>query len=90
MTTKYSIARYRAEARREPFAVELDSGDTLAILPPKSASVLELDPSLSTAEVLKRLAGDSYQALVDAVGDEDASVLVAVMKDMQKHFGLGG
>ncbi|WP_242882577.1 hypothetical protein [Actinomadura litoris] len=90
MTTNYSMARYRAEARREPFPLELDNGDILAIVPPKSGKVLELTPALSTDEVLRRLCGDSYDALVAAVGEEDAGVLVAIMKDMQKHFGLGG
>ncbi|MEU6033970.1 hypothetical protein ABZ801_01030 [Actinomadura sp. NPDC047616] len=90
MSKTYRLAQYRREAKREPFTLELDDGTCITVNPPSGGSVLQLDPSKSTREVLRLLAGDSYQALVDALADDDASVLVAVLRDMQVHFGLGG
>ncbi|MCW2904929.1 MAG: hypothetical protein JWO67_7194 [Streptosporangiaceae bacterium] len=86
----FALARYRAEAVHRPFELIIDADKSICIQPPKTADVIEMDASTPTREVLRLLTGDQYEPLVEAIGDEDAGVLIAILKDMQEHFGLGG
>jgi hypothetical protein len=87
---QYSLAQYRAEAKKEPFELDLGDGKVITIPPPTGTTLLDLDSAFTTRAVMEHLAGDQYDALLEILGDEDGGVLVAVVKAMQKHFGLGG
>lgn len=84
------LAQYRAEATKGPFVLELDDDNTLTIPAPNGNVLLQMDTIFTTDGILRKLAGDHYDAVLEAVGGEDGAVLIALMKDMQRHWGLGG
>ena len=86
----YSMARYRAEATKGPFVLELDEGKTLTIPAPTGNGLLDLDGVFTTSTYLQKLAGDQYDALLEAIGEEDGGILAEIVRDMQRHWGLGG
>lgn len=88
--SRKTLADYRAEARREAFELPIDDDTVITIQPPSGNVLLDLDSAFTTRAVLQHLTGDQYETLIAAIGDEDGAVLLAVMKDMQRHFGLGG
>jgi hypothetical protein len=85
-----TLADYRKEAKREPFTLPLDDNRVIVIKPPTGATLMDLDTAYTTRAVLKLIVGDQYDELIEAIGEEDGAVLMAIGKDMQKHFGLGG
>jgi len=40
-------------------------------------------------DLLRDLLGDQYDAVMEVLGGEDFAVMVAFMRDLGEHFGLG-
>jgi hypothetical protein len=87
--TTYSLARYRAEAKREPFELVIDSSSSVVIVQPSGEDLLAAEQATSSREAIKILAGDQYEELMKVLGAEPAGVLKAVIADIRDHFGLG-
>ncbi len=85
----YSLAKYRAEAKGEPFVLDVDESTTITVPRPTGAVLMDVEEATSSRQIIKLLAGDQAEEFLKIVGDEDYTVLQAVATDMQKHFGLG-
>lgn len=85
--TIYKLDQYRAESKVTPFVLDT-GGHTIVIPPPTGEAVLTIGetPSFETRRLFKLLCGDEFDIVWDAVKDEPASVLVALLNDMGKHF----
>ena len=84
----YRFDRYVAEARAEPFVLELAGGEQISIPAPDGDTVLEIEESRSSRRTLELLCGDEYERVRELVGGAPASVLTALVSDMVEHFGL--
>lgn len=87
--TTYSLPRYRAEAKKEPFELVIDKNTSIVIAQPSGEDLLAAEQATSSREAIKILAGDQYHELMKALGAEPAGVLKAVIADIRDHFGLG-
>jgi len=93
----YSLARYREEAAGDPFRLELDDGEILEIPRPTGAVMMSISERYADADqnppnvrdLLRDLLGDQYDAVMEVLGGEDFAVMVAFMRDLSNHFGLG-
>lgn len=94
----YSLARYREEATGDPFRLELDGGEILEIPRPTGAVMMSISERYADAtdqnppnvqDLLRDLLGDQYDAVMEVLGGEDFAVMVAFMRDLGEHFGLG-
>lgn len=85
----YSLAKYRAEAKGEPFHLDVDEDTTITVLRPTGDVLMDVEEATSSRQIIKLLAGKQSDALLSAIGPEDYTVLQGVAEDMQKHFGLG-
>jgi hypothetical protein len=87
-----SLDRYRAEVKGEPFVLWLDDDEKLEIPRPNGDQMFAAEEAYRTGtsrDVIKALCADQAGAFLDAVGKEDASVVMSIAQDMQKHFNLG-
>ena len=88
----YSIDRYRAEAKGEPFVIWLDEDKSIEIARPTGDQMFAAETAQNVGtsrDVLVAICGDKAEEFLAALGPEDAAVLMAVTKDMQEHFGMG-
>lgn len=88
----YSVAKYRAEAKGEPFVLELDNDESLTIPRPSGEQMMDAEEAIalgSSRAILEAICGEKTDALLEAVGSEDYKVLRAVSNDIAKHFSLG-
>lgn len=88
-TKKYQLARYRAEAAKAPFELIVDDKTTISIPPPSTDVVLQVTETGNVREQLRLLAGDQYERLMKAIGDEPGSILKPLLRDLTEHFNLG-
>jgi hypothetical protein len=85
-----SLADYAAEARRDPFVLDLGNGQTVSIPQPTWSQIEQIgDTAVTTADVLRLLAGDVYPQLQVALADVPAPVVDKLLADMRVQFGLG-
>lgn len=87
-----SLARYREEAKGDPFVLWLDDDEKIEIPRPSADQMFEAEESFyagATRAGLRAFCGDQAEAFLDAIGKEDAAVMMQIAKDMQEHFGLG-
>lgn len=84
-----SLARYRAEAKGEPFVLWIDDDEKLEVPRPTGDVMFELEEARTSKEVIGLLAGDQADRLIEVLGAEDFAVMKAVSDDMREHFGLG-
>lgn len=87
MATTYKLDQYRKECKIEPFV--LDTGEQQIIIqPPTGESMLEIsETSIYDGRLLlRRICRDQFDAVWDAVKDEPAPVLLALLKDLGQHF----
>ena len=89
MPKKYSLADYRSQASKAPFPFEVDEGKVIEISPPTAETTLDVTATTDLREQLRLIAGDKYEALMDAIGDEQGAILKPLLADITKHFGLG-
>lgn len=85
----FSLVKAKAEARGEPFPLDLDAETTVLIPRPTGGDVFALEETNSSRETLTILCGDHADAVFDALDDADFEVMGELSKAMQKHFGLG-
>lgn len=88
MAKSYSLARYRTEAKKEPFVIDLGDGEQIVIPQPSGADLLEVEKAKTSEEVLQILCGKDYDRLLEIVKGEDAGVLKAISRDLRDHFRL--
>ncbi|MDT0302898.1 hypothetical protein [Streptomonospora wellingtoniae] len=89
---RYSIARYVSEATREPFDLELSDETVVKIPQPTTAEMDGIASVASTREVLDRLAEtpEDAEKVYAELADAPAGAVMALVKDIREHFGLGG
>jgi hypothetical protein len=86
----FSLDRYRAEAKGEPFVLWLDDEHSIEIPRPTGDTIMDVEQASNSREIITLLCADKADEFLAAVGKEDAGVLKAVSIDMQEHFGIGG
>lgn len=86
----HSLARYRSEAKGEPFVLWLDDDKKIEIARPSGDVLMDVEQATSSREILTLLCGDQADEFFAAVGKEDFAVMKAIGDDIQEHFGLGG
>lgn len=89
--TVYKLDKYRAEAKVDPYEIELSEGHTLSIPPPNAETMMAIGeiPLNEGRRMLELLCGEQHDELWAAVAWEPASVVTSIVVDMMKHFGLG-
>lgn len=88
---RYSLAQYATEATREPFPLELTDGTEVKIPQPKYGAVKHFKDGVDLDSVIRALVSEEDAELILADLDEyPADVAVALSRDIQEHFGLGG
>lgn len=85
----YDLKKYIYEATKQPFPLQVDDETVIEIPPPSVNVILDLPGEEDPREAIRLMAGDSYDALIEAIGDQPAGVLKPIMSDMKDHFGLG-
>ena len=88
----FSLDRYRAEAKGDPFELWLDADKSIVVQRPTGDQMFKAEEAFrsgTSRQALEAMCGDQAQELLDALGPEDAAVLRAVAEDLQSHFGLG-
>lgn len=88
----FSLDRYRAEAKGEPFELWLDDEKSIKVDRPTGDQMFEAEEAFRTGtskQALEALCGNKATELLEVLGSEDAAVLRAVATDIQEHFGLG-
>lgn len=85
----FSLDRYRAEAKGEPFVLWLDDDHSIEIPRPSGDTLMDVEEASNSREIISMLCGDKAGEFLAVVGKEDFAILQAVSKDMQEHFGLG-
>lgn len=88
-----SLARYRSEVKGDPFVLWLDDDETITIPRPTGDQMFEAEEAFragTSKDVIRAFCGpDLSGPFLDAVGKEDASVVMKIAEDMQKKFNLG-
>lgn len=84
-----SLARYRAEAKGDPFVLEVDDSTTITIPRPSGGVLMDVEEAGSSRKIIELLAGDQAAALLEICETEDFSVMQGIAADMMGHFGLG-
>lgn len=87
----YKLDRYRSEANLDPYDLEVTEGDVISIPPPNVETLIAIGetPVTDGRRMLQLLCGDQYDRIWAALSQEPGSVLVAIVKDMVRHFGVG-
>lgn len=85
----YSLKKYRAEAKGEPFVLDVDENSSITIPWPTVETTLAVQDAESEREGLEALCGEQAKKILDLVGDDNYLVLQGLVNDMLKHFGLG-
>lgn len=86
----YKLDQYRAECDIEPFV--LDTGaDQIVIAPPTGEVLLQIAEAgvYDVRKLMELLCRDQYEVVWAAVKDEDAGVVVNLMRDLVEHFMIG-
>lgn len=85
-----SLSQYRKEADVKPFVLEVDDSTSITIQPPDGDAFLSLgEVQMNDAHgMLSLLCGDQYEEVMDVLGKEPGPVLLAVVQDMARKFGL--
>lgn len=88
-TKKYQLAAYRQAALKPDFELDLGEGESIVIRQPDVSEVCDLNGMTDPREVLKLLAKDEYEPLMEAISGEPGGVIQSLIDDLVKHFGLG-
>lgn len=84
----FKFSKYRAEADRPPFDLELEDGTVISIPVPDGDTTFEIEEAGTSREMLTLMCGDQADAVFELIGPENGTVIRALAKDMSKHFGL--
>ncbi len=87
----FSLVKAKAEARGEPFPLDLDADTTVLIPRPTGGTLFDIEEATTSREVLALLVGDGdhADAVFAALDDADFEVIGELADAMKKHFGLG-
>jgi len=88
----FSFEKARAEAKGEPFVIDVNPETQITIARPTADQIFEVEEAMRRSDsrgILRAFCGDTADQFLALVGPEDAGVLKAVSEAMQKHFGLG-
>lgn len=89
----FKLDQYIAEAKVDPFVLDLGEGNTVSLSVPTSDVLVEVTetPVNQTRRILMLLCGeDQFDQVWVAVRDLPASVLQNLLLDMLRHFDLLG
>jgi hypothetical protein len=78
-----------AEAAAAPYELELPDGSTISVPPVSVAAWDRIGEADSSGDVVRVLAGDHAQQIIDACAGAPAVVLRNLSAEMVKAFGLG-
>lgn len=84
----YKLSKYRAEAKTEPFPLEVDENETLLIPVPDSDTVLDIEEAGSSRRMLELMCGEHSDRVFELIGPEPGSVITDLARDMARHFGI--
>lgn len=87
-TKTFKFDQYLKEAEKPPFMLEISEDEILEIPAPDGDTVMEIEEARSSRTTLKLLSGEHSARVLELVGDAPASVLVELVQDMTKYFGL--
>ncbi len=90
---RFSLANARAEAKGEPFVIDVAPDITISIEPPTVDQLFEMQDGVRSEDVratLKGLCGDAYPAVMGEIGNDQSVVLEQLSEALVAHFGLGG
>lgn len=82
---------YVAEASKPPFKIPVSDDRTIEIGAPTGGQVMDLQRAEQRGdleEMLRILCGDSADEVLELLRDAPAGVMMALLPDMTKHFGL--
>lgn len=88
MSKTFKFSQYLKEAEKPPFVLEVSEDETLEISAPDGDTVMEIEEAHSSRTTLRLLSGEHSARVLELVGEAPASVLVGLVQDMTKHFGL--
>lgn len=88
MSKTYSLAKYRDEATKQPFELDLGDGEILKLRQPSVDDVIDLNGMSDVRSQLQIIAKDDYDLLMTAIGDLPGAALQPLMDDVMRHFGL--
>jgi hypothetical protein len=85
-----SIADFGASAAREPYELDLGGGNVVAIPHPTGDTWWRLLPEAhSYQDVLRVLAGEHAEAILEALAPLPVGALTGLVTDMREYFLLG-
>ena len=87
---KYRLDGYRKAAKKEPFILVVDDETEISIKAPSNRASLAAS-KISEEDLegqLRIVFGESYDEVMEAIGDDTAEVLSAILKDVSDHFGV--
>ena len=85
----FSLDRYRAEVKGEPFVLWVDDETKIEVQRPTGDQIFAAEEARTSKAGLRAMCGGQADELLDVLGTEDAAVMSAVLEDMRQHFGLG-
>lgn len=85
----FSLVKAKAEARGEPFPIDLDAETTILIPRPTGGTLFDIEEAGTSREIVTLLCGDHADAVFDALDDADFEVVGELAEAMKKTFGLG-
>jgi hypothetical protein len=88
-TKKFQLDRYRNEALKPDFELEVDAERSIVIKAPTVDEVLDLNNNPDVRAQLQILAKDQYPLLMEIIADDPGAMLNPLMNDIMRHFGLG-
>lgn len=85
-----SIADFGASAMREPYELDLGAGNVVEIPQPTGDTWWRRLPEAdSYRDVLRVLAGEHADAILEALAPLAVGAIVELVEDMREHFLLG-
>lgn len=87
----YKLDRYIAEAKIDPFVLELSDGDKITIKAPTSETLVEVTevPINQTRRIFYLLCGDEqFERVWETVRFLPSTVLQSLMMDLLAHFNI--
>lgn len=88
MGKTFKFDQYLREADKPPFVLEISEDETIEIPAPDGDTVMAIEESRSSRTNLELLAGEHSERVLELVGSAPASVMIGLVQDMSKHFGL--
>ncbi len=85
----FSLVKAKAEARGEPFPIDLDDQTTVLVPRPTGGTLFDVEEATTAREVLTLMCGEHARAVFAALDDADFEVVGELAEAIKKHFSLG-